>query len=206
MATDFLTVDGQGGIQLDELYRMTVDRYERLAEIELLDDPQVELIGGLLVRKITKKPRHVAACELVAVAIGAFLPSGWYIREQNPLRIPDYDEPEPDIAVVRGCRGQYVTRHPGPEDVALVVEVADTSLAKDRGEKLLAYARGDVPFYWIVNLLGDQVEVFGEPDRKTGRYAKCVVCGASETVPFLVDGAEFGRVVVADILPGGKRG
>jgi len=206
MATDFLTVDGQGGIQLDELYRMTVDRYERLAEIGVLDDPQVELIGGLLVRKMTKKPRHVAACELVAVAIGALLPAGWYIREQNPLRIPDYDEPEPDIAVVRGCRGQYVTRHPGPEDVALVVEVADTSLAKDRGEKLLAYARGGVPVYWIVNLLGDQIEVFGEPDRKTGRYAKFMVYTASETVPFLVDGAEFGRVVVADILPGGKRG
>jgi len=206
MAADFLTVDGQGGIQLDELYRMTVDRYERLAEIGVLDDPQVELIGGLLARKTTKDPRHVAACELVAVAIGALLPSGWYIREQNPLRIPDYDEPEPDIAVVRGCRGHYVTRHPGPEDVALVVEVADTSLAKDRGEKLLAYARGGVPVYWIVNLLGDQVEVFGEPDRKMGRYTKCVMCDAFETVPLWIDGAELGRVVVADILPGDKQG
>jgi Uma2 family endonuclease len=185
---------------------MTVDRYERLAESGVLDDPQVELISGLLVRKMTQKPRHVAARELAAVAIEALLPAGWYIREQNPLRILDYDEPEPDIVIARGSRGHYDTRHPGPEDVALVVEVADTSLAKDRGEKLLAYARGGVPIYWIVNLIGDQVEVFGEPDRKTGRYVTCVVCGAFETVPLWIDGAELGRVVVADILPGGKQG
>ena len=67
--------------------------------------------------------------------------------------------------------------------MALVVEVADTSLAKDRGEKLLAYARGGVPVYWIVNLMGDQVEVYSEPDRNMARYTNCVVYAASETVP-----------------------
>jgi Uma2 family endonuclease len=206
VATDFLTGDGLGGVQLDELYRMTVDRYERLAEIGLLDDPQVELIGGLLVRKMTKRPRHVAACELVAAAIGSLLPSGWYIREQNPLRIPDYDEPEPDLVIARGSRGQYVTRHPGPEDVALVVEVADTSLAKDRGEKRMAYARGGVPVYWIVNLLTDQVEVYSEPDRNAGRYTHRTVYTTSETVPFGISGARFGEIVVADVLSGGKQG
>jgi Uma2 family endonuclease len=133
------------------------------------------------------------------------LPAGWYIREQNPLRIPDYDEPEPDIAVVRGSRGQYVTRHLGPEDVALVVEVADTSLAKDRGEKLLAYARGGVPVYWIVNICNDQVEVYSEPDRKTGRYTHRVVYATSETVPLGIDGAELGGIAVAVILPQGKQ-
>ena len=202
MTTDFLTSEGQGGIQLDELYRMTVDRYERLAEIGVLDDPQVELIGGLLVRKMTRKPRHVAACELVAGAIAVLLPSGWYIREQNPLRIPEYDEPEPDLVIVRGTRGQYVTRHPGPEDTALVIEVADTSLAKDRGEKLMAYARGGVPVYWIVNLMGDQVEVYSEPDRNTGRYTRRVVYTTSETVPLQIDGAKVGEVAAREILPG----
>ncbi len=202
MATGVVTGAGVSGIFFDELHRMTVDEYERLADSGVLDDPQVELINGLLVKKMTKKPRHVSACELVAGALEALLPKGWYIREQNPLRIPDYDEPEPDVVIARGSRGRYATRHPGPGDVALVVEVADTSLAKDRGEKLLAYGRGGVPVYWIVNLIDDQIEVYFEPDRNAGGYARCVVHAASDSVPLEIENAVVGRVTVADVLPG----
>jgi len=195
-------VIGVKGITLDELYRMTVDRYERLAESGVLDDPQIELINGLLVKKMTKKPAHVSACELVAGALEPLLPQGWYIREQNPLRIPDYDEPERDVVIARGSRGCYTARHPGPEDVALVVEVADTSLGKDRGEKLLAYGRGGVPLYWIVNLLDKQIEVYSGPDRNSGGYARCVVHDASSSVPLGINYAEAEKVAVADVLPG----
>ena len=160
MATGVVTGEGVHGIPFDELYRMTVDCYERLAESGVLDDPRVELINGLLLKKLTKKPRHSSACELVAGALEAMLPAGWYIREQNPLRIPDYDEPEPDVVIARGSRVRHATGHPGPDNLALVVEVADTSLGKDRGEKLLAYGRGGVPVYWIVNLLDNQIEVY----------------------------------------------
>jgi len=201
MATGFVTSEGVNGIPPDELYRMTVDRYERLAESGVLDDPQVELINGLLVKKMTKKPGHVSACELVAGALEALLPAGWYIREQNPLRIPDYDEPEPDVVIARGSRGRYASRHPGPDDVALVVEVADTSLGKDRGEKLLAYGRGGVPVYWIVNLLDNQIEVYSEPDRTSGGYARCVVHAASDSLPLKIEDAETGSLAVSDVLP-----
>ena len=201
MATGFVTSEGVNGIPPDELYRMTVDRYERLAESGVLDDPQVELINGLLVREMTKKPRHVSACELVSGLLEALLPAGWYIREQNPLRIPDYDEPEPDVVIARGSRGRYASRHPGPDDVALVVEVADTSLGKDRGEKLLAYGRGGVPVYWIVNLLDNQIEVYSEPDRTSGGYARCVVHAASDSLPLKIEDAETGSLAVSDVLP-----
>jgi Uma2 family endonuclease len=202
MATGVVTGEGLNGIPFDELHRMTVNEYERLAESGVLDDPQVELINGLLVKKMTKKPRHVSTCELVAGALEALLPDGWYIREQNPLRIPDYDEPEPDVVIARGSRGRYATRHPSPGDVALVVEVADTSLGKDRGEKLLAYGRGGVPVYWIVNLLDDQIEVYCEPDRTSGGYARRVVHAVSDSVPLKIEDAEAGRVAVSDVLPG----
>ena len=145
MATGVVTGAGVSGIPFDELHRMTVDEYERMAESGVLDDPQVELINGLLVKKMVKKPRHVSACELVAGALEAILPKGWYIREQNPLRIPDYNEPEPDLVIARGSRGRYATSHPGPDDVALVVEVADTSLGKDRGEKAAGLRRWRCP-------------------------------------------------------------
>ncbi len=201
MATGVVTGKGVQGIPFEELHRMTVNEYERLADSGIFDDPQVELINGLLVKKLTKKPRHVSACELLAGVLEALLPAGWYIREQNPLRIPDYDEPEPDIVIARGSRGHYATRHPGAEDVALVVEVAETGLAKDRGEKLLAYGRGGVPVYWIVNLLDNQVEVYSEPDRTSGGYARCVVHAAADSVPLAIDDIEVGSVAVSDVLP-----
>ena len=201
MATGVVTGAGVSGIPFDELHRMTVDEYERMAESGVLDDPQIELINGLLVKKMVKKPRHVSACELVAGALEAILPKGWYIREQNPLRIPDYNEPEPDLVIARGSRGRYATSHPGPDDVALVVEVADTSLGKDRGEKLLAYGGGGVPIYWIVNLVENQIEVYSEPDRNSGGYARCMVHAASDSVPLEIEDAEVGRVAVSDVLP-----
>ena len=201
MATGVVTGAGVSGIPFDELHRMTVDEYERMAESGVLDDPQIELINGLLVKKMVKKPRHVSACELVAGALEAMLPKGWYIREQNPLRIPDYNEPEPDLVIARGSRGRYATSHPGPDDVALVVEVADTSLGKDRGEKLLAYGGGGVPIYWIVNLVENQIEVYSEPDRNSGGYARCMVHAASDSVPLEIEDAEVGRVAVSDVLP-----
>ena len=201
MATGVVTGKGVHGIRFEELHRMTVNEYERLADSGILDDPQVELINGLLVREMTKKPRHVSACELVSGLLEALLPAGWYIREQNPLRIPDYDEPEPDVVIARGSRGRYATSHPGPDDVALVVEVADTSLGKDRGEKLLAYGRGGVPVYWILNLLDDQIEVYSEPDRTSGGYARCLVHAASDSVPLRIEYGEAGTLAVSDVLP-----
>ena len=79
------------------------------------------------------------------------------------MRIPDYNEPEPDLSVVRGESDDYTDHHPGPADIALVVEVADSSLSRDRGEKRDNYARAGIPVYWIVNLVGRQLEVSSNP-------------------------------------------
>jgi Uma2 family endonuclease len=126
---------------------MTVDEYERLAEAGVLVDPQVELIDGLLVRKTTQKPPHGWAVETAGDHLNGFLPTGWFIREEKPVRIPQFDEPEPDLSVIRGSRHAFRRRHPGPRDIGLLVEVADTSLDRDRGEKRIAYARGRIPIY-----------------------------------------------------------
>ena len=79
------------------------------------------------------------------------------------MRIPEYDEPEPDIAIIRGTNDDYKHRTPEPADVALLVEVSETTLRSDRGEKWTAYAKGGIPVYWIVNLVDRQVEVYTEP-------------------------------------------
>ncbi|MGO9465358.1 MAG: Uma2 family endonuclease [Isosphaeraceae bacterium] len=178
-------------------YRITVDEYERLAG--LLDDPRVELINGYLVKKMSKKPPHIWAVGSVLDATTRVLPSGWSTRMEDPVRIPEFDEPEPDVAIVRGSRDDYRGRIPGPEDVALLVEVADTSLPMDQGQKRFAYARGRIPVYWIVNLNDRQVEVYSAP--ADDGYGSVEVFRPGDAVPVVIAGVEAGRIKVSDLLP-----
>jgi len=183
----------------DDLYRITVDEYEQLADVGVLKDRRVELINGWLVRKMTTKPPHVIAVDAAREAIAGFLPPGWWLREEKPVRIPDFDEPEPDVSVVRGSRRDYRTRHPGPGDIEFLIEVSDTSLSWDRGEKLSAYARAGVPNYWILNLVDRQLEIYSDPT-PTG-YQNREVLGPADRGRVVIDSAELGAIAVADLLP-----
>lgn len=141
----------------------TVAEYHRLIETGLLgeDDP-VELLEGRITYKMPRNPRHDAAIGLASEAVARRLPAGWFVRVQSAVTTPD-SEPEPDLAVVRGSARDYVNRHPEPADVALVVEVADTSLTHEREVKGRLYARAGIPTYWLVNLTDGTVEVYARP-------------------------------------------
>ena len=121
---------------------------------------------------------------------------------QEPVTTMD-SEPEPDVSVIRGVRGDYVDRHPGPEAVGLLVEVADTSLPPDRGWKKRIYAAARIPVYWIVKLPDRVVEVFTAPSGPAERpdYQTRHVCVTGEEVPVVLDGQEVGRIAVNDLLP-----
>ena len=99
-------------------------------------------------------------------ALEQILPEGWYVHSQDAITLAT-SEPEPDVAMVRGDRRAYVDHHPGPKDVALVVEVADASLQRDRGFKRRLYAQAGIPAYWIVNLVDRVLEVYTEPSGPT---------------------------------------
>ncbi len=148
---------------LDDLYRMNVEEYERMAEAGVLADRRVELIGGYLVKKMVTKPPHVWTVDAAREALERFMAAGWHLREEKPVRIPKFDEPEPDLAVVRGTRDDYSEQHPGPGDIGLLVEIAEPSLSWDRGAKLAAYAHAGIATYWIINLIDRQVEVYTRP-------------------------------------------
>jgi Uma2 family endonuclease len=182
-------------------YRMNVDQYQRLVEAAVLDGQSVELINGLLVRKMGKTPPHVIACEATRDQLLPLIPRGWRLTIEAPVRIPDYDEPEPDLAVVRGTREEYEHRHPGPDDIEILIEVADTTLDRDRGEKQLAYARARVPAYWIVNLVDRRLEIYTSPT-PTGYREKCLL-GPDDQVAVMIGGEEVGRFAFAAILPRG---
>jgi Uma2 family endonuclease len=181
-----------------EIYRLTVDEYERLAAAAVLNDDRVELIDGYLVRKMPKNPPHVWTVDAVLKSLEARL-TGWWCRKEDPVRIPKYDEPEPDVAVVRGSRDDYIDRTPRPKDVAMLVEVSQSTLDRDRGEKKSAYARGRIAIYWIINLVDRQVEVYSNPRR--GQYRSSQVFKPGQDVPIVIDGVEVGRIAVAVLLP-----
>ena len=141
----------------------SVDEYHRMIQVGVLteDDP-VELLEGWIVFKMPKNPRHDNTVFRVQQTLTKVLPPRWLVRVQSAITTGD-SEPEPDLTVASGPVGAYDTRHPGPTDIALVVEVADTSLTRDRVDKQRLYARAAIRQYWIVDLAGSRVEVYLNP-------------------------------------------
>ena len=181
-------------------YRLTVDQYEAMADAGILHKhDRLELIEGMLVKKMTKKPDHSAGSEKGRRAIDRALPAGWHTRHEQPIRIAPRDsEPEPDIAVVQGEVDDYTTRHPGPAETALVVEVARSSLAADRA-LAKTYGGGGIPVYWIVNVVDRQLEVYANPTE--GVYPDPTILAETATVDLILAGQVVAQIPVADLLP-----
>lgn len=165
----------------------------------LTDDDRVELLEGVLVEKMSKNPKHRIATRRTCDALRECLPAGWYADEQAPVTTAD-SEPEPDISIVRGQTTDYADRHPGPQDVAMVVEVADSSLARDRGLKKRIYARARIANYWLIDLQARTVEVYQQPCGED--YGQRQVLRETERVTLrLEDGAPECSIPVARLLP-----
>ncbi len=184
----------------EQVFRIPIDRYERMASLgELGEDDRIELLHGVLTRKMTKGTYHEACCLLCRRAIERIAPAGFIVRVEGPVRIPEYSMPEPDLSVARGDVRDYLARHPGPGDVVLAVEIAETSLAVDRGLKRDLYAAAAIPNYWIVNLVDRRIEVFADPG--DGAYATALVVGEGDSWELTVDGTVWGRIDAATVLP-----
>ncbi len=112
-------------------------------------------------------------------------------------------EPEPDIVVARGDERTYLARHPGPADIGILIEVAESSLDQDRNEKSRLYARAGVAVYWIINLVDSQIEVGTDPTGPTAAPAYTIrqIFRGEDLVPIVIDGVEVARVAARDLLP-----
>lgn len=185
---------------LTRLYRLTVRQYDQMIRDGIIGEKdRVELIEGLMVTRMSKKPPHVVAGKQGLDALSRVAPPGWHLAKEDPIVASDWSEPEPDLAMVRGRPRDYLQRQVTAADVALVVEIAQSSLSTDRSEMGRVYAASGIPFYWIVNLIDSQIEVYTGPGPAGYQGRQDLKPG--QDVPVVVDGVEVGRIAVVDILP-----
>ena len=133
--------------------RFTADEYLRMAQVGILsEDDRVELIDGEVLAMTPIGPRHSAAVDRINHLFTSRVSGRAIVRVQGPVRLNLYTEPEPDILLLRPRADFYASAHPGPADVLLVLEVADSSIGYDRDVKTYIYAQSGVHEYWIVDL------------------------------------------------------
>src|SRR5262245_23056160 len=188
---------------IDRTYRLSVAQYLEMARLGILTaKDNVELLEGRLVTKMTKHPPHVLAGKKTFNALRRAIPHGWHVAKEDPVQTPD-SVPEPDSSVLRGDAEMYRDRIPGTGDVALVVEVADSSLLEDQRYMKRIYAKAAFPTYLIVNIPDNRLEVYTDPTGPADApdYRDHRDYRPGESVPLVLDGVEVARIAVRDLLP-----
>jgi Uma2 family endonuclease len=157
-------------VQFQKRY-FNVDEYYRMAEVGLLSpDDRVELIEGEIVEMSPIGCTHAGTIDRSSTFLNRKLSGTVIVRVQNPVRISDFSEPQPDISLLKPRKDFYTKAHPAAEDILVVIEVADTSLNYDRNVKLPLYARAGIPEAWLMVLSKEVIEVHSQP--KNGKYQK----------------------------------
>jgi Uma2 family endonuclease len=184
---------------LANLHYITLERYHAMIDADILgEDDRVELLTGKIVTMSPIGRFHAVCVSNLAEYFVPNLAGTYRCRQEQPITIPDGSEPEPDYVIATRHDHRYLSHHPYPEDIHLLIEVADRTLARDRGAKRTIYAHAGIPEYWIVNLIERQLEIYTEPDTERGMY------GAERTLQEtdrLEDHYLAGTVDVAELLP-----
>jgi Uma2 family endonuclease len=204
-----VSTNGVADVPVSSVWRLSVGQYHQMIRTGILNngDP-IELLEGVLVPKRTRNSPHRIAVTVLRDLLMKLVGSGWHIETQEAITL-DTSEPEPDLAVIRGTVRDYPDRHPGPNDIGLVVEVADTSLAHDRGQKKRVYARAAIVEFWIVNLIDALIEVYSNPtgpldpsdQSNQPDYRHRLVFTPGQSVPVKLSGTEAGLIAVSQVLP-----
>jgi Uma2 family endonuclease len=190
---------------------LSVDQYHQMILNGILrEGDSIELIDGMLVRKgradkgpdaMSHGPRHAFSVKRLQRPFRRVEEHGYHLHSQLPVTLGGTQEPEPDLALVRGRDEDYDRRHPGPADIVAFMEVSDSSLNLDRTTKQRLYASAAIPIYWIVNLVENQIEVYEDPQPSEGKYNRRTDYGRGQSVPLaLVPGLDI-NVAVADVIP-----
>jgi Uma2 family endonuclease len=153
--------------------RFTVEEYHRMGASGILtEDDRVDLIEGEVVEIAPIGSRHQACVDRLAELLSIRMVQRAAARVQGPIRLSEHSEPQPDLALLRRRADFYAASHPGPQDILLVMEVADTSADYDREVKLLLYGRSGIPEVWLIDLASESVDVSREPSAEGYRSSQ----------------------------------
>lgn len=179
-------------------YYFNVEEYHLMGEVGIIaPGHRVELIYGEIIEMRPIKSLHSGTVKLLNRLFGELLGSDVIISVQDPIELNHYSEPKPDLAVLKYRDDLYIKSHPQPTDVLLIIEVAESTLEKDRKIKLPLYAAAGITETWIVNLEGQQIEVSKEPSKKS--YSNCHIYRKEDTIQHELLGAlAVNKVLIAD--------
>jgi Uma2 family endonuclease len=179
-----------------------VAEYDRMIGDGILTgDDRVELLDGWIVEKMPHNAPHDSAVYRLQTRLLLLLGPAWVVRGQSAVTLSG-SVPEPDVAVAPGPVELYDDARPTPKQLALVAEVSDTTLARDRGRKLAIYAAAKIPVYWIVNLKDRRVEMYTAPrGGKAPTYRSHTDYAPGQAVPVALGGKAVGSIPVAELLP-----
>lgn len=166
--------------------RFNIDEYNRLAELGFFhEDERVELIRGEIIPMAAKGTLHSTFSRRLIRQLSKLIANRGTLQSQDPISISPDSEPEPDVTILKNKDDDYLNSHPTPQDVLLLIEVADSSLKYDREVKLPLYAEAGISDYWIFNSIENCLETYSEPFRdfqgKFG-YRRKVIYLPNETV------------------------
>ena len=175
----------------------TVAEYDTMIKAGVFDGKdRVELIEGEFIKKMTQGDLHIGCINAITWLLRNDLPKTYLYSVQNAVQINTFSAPEPDVSILRFRPDFYSTGKARPEDILLLIEVADTTVSSDRQIKIPLYARAEVPEVWIVNLPRKIVEIYTEP--KNGKYQIVRRANKTETIqPLMIANLE---VKISEIL------
>ena len=181
-----------------ETRKFTVEEYYRMAEVGILQpNEKVELINGEIIVMSPIGNPHASTVRRIERVMGRAFGDAATISGQNPVRLGNYSDLQPDVAILRYREDDYFGKPPAAEDVLLVIEVSETSLAYDRGTKANMYAIANVPETWVMNLVEDCIESFTQPG--PNGYANHTIYRRGDRIsPSTLPDVEF---AVEDLLP-----
>jgi Uma2 family endonuclease len=170
-------------------HRFTVHDFHRMAQAGIFsEDDRVELLDGEIIEMTPIGSRHAACVGHLNQILSLRLGTTAVVWVQNPIRLDDRSEPQPDVVLLKPRPDFYAQAHPGPDDVLLLIEVADTTLEMDREVKLPLYAKAGIREVWIVDLTGGTVQAYRHPSLqgyRTRSQARGVDQLTPEALPIL---------------------
>lgn len=161
--------------------RFRAEDFRKMTEVGILpEESGWEVIDGYLIDKMSIGSKHAGIVNKLNRILIFLLGSETVVAIQNPVHLDEYNEPEPDIALLKPREDFYTNSHPTAPDVLLLVEVSDSTVEYDREIKKTLYAAAGIVEYWLINLQNNTVEVYSQP--KDGNYRLARILESGETI------------------------